>query len=231
MYGLKRDPKYISSLIEMKGESIYCKERCIIEYPSYYNDKGMADESEEVQLYGIFAIIVGDKYSVSTIPTICVSEPIDISEVERDGVKYRQLRFGKGDPIIKSRKVLTISLKAYNFIESFFMRSNIPWYIEYLDLVKCMDNLVKYADSGVGDNMLANELMTSFVSRSPKDKNIFYRQVGSVGEIEYVDIMNLYYSVKSTTNRLAGGYMNNSITSALVNPSTRDTKLDLHMKG
>lgn len=228
---LKRDPKYISSLVEIKGDKIYCKERCIIEYPAYYHDKEMGLEGEETKFFGVFALIVGDKYSVSCIPTICESEPVDIGEVERDGVLYRQLMFGKGDVIISSKKVLALSLKAYNFFESFFMRGNVPWFVEYEDLEKCMTNLLVYADSGVGRNLIANELLTSFASRSGLDKDIFYRQVGGKGELEYVSLMDSRFSIKSSTSRLAGGYFDQNLTSALIDPSKRDTKLDTHMRG
>lgn len=229
MYGLKRDPSFISKLVEIKGDKIYCKERCIIEYPVYYNNKEMGLEGEETQFYGIFALIVGDRYSVSVIPTMCVTEPVDIGEIDRDGVLYRQLHFGKGDCIISSKKVLALSLKAYNFFESYFMRGNVPWYVGYHDLVKCMDNLLVYADSGIGGNLLSNELLVSYVTRSVHDKDVYYRQLGGQGELSHVGLFNIH-SLRGPVRLLAGGYMNDAITSALVRPSSKDTKLELHMK-
>lgn len=229
--GLKRDPKYIQSLIEVKGDKIFCKEKCIIEYPAWYDEKGMGESREEVSMYGIFAIIVGDKYSVSTIPTICTSSPIVVTEIERGGVIYKQLRFGKGDCIINDRKVVSYTLKAYNFFESFFMRAKIPWFIEYEDLVKCMDNLTKYAASEVGGSAITNELVCSFVSRSAKDKSVYYRQVGGSGDVSFVDLMNVYHSTVGVVNKLAGGYFNNALTSALVQKNEGNTKIELHMKG
>lgn len=229
--GLKRDPKYIQSLITTKGEKIYCKEKCIIEYPAWYENKGMGGSGEEVSLYGIFTIIVGDKYSVSLIPTLMTSSPIDVSEIERDGVVYKQLKFGNGDPIINNKRVVKYVLKTYDFFETFFMRAKIPWFIEYEDLVSCMDNLVKYAGSDVGKSFVANELITSFVSRSARDKGVYYRQVDGTGEISYVDLMNVYHSVTSTVGKLAGNYLQDSIVSALVQKNEGETKLEKHMRG
>lgn len=229
--GLKRDPKYIKSLVEIKDGKIYCKEKCIIEYPSWYEDKGLGGSFEEVSMYGIFAIIVGDKYSVSVIPTICTSNPIMVSEIEREGVTYKQLMFGKGDCIISNSTVVNYSLKSYDFFEAFFMRAKVPWYVEYEDLVKSMDNLVKYAASEVGGSLVANELVTSFVTRSIKDKSVYYRQVGGMGEFAYADLMNVYHSAIGTINKLAGNYLTNGITSALVQQNTGETKLEKHMRG
>lgn len=228
---LRRDAKYISGLIEVKQGKIYCSEKCTIEYPAWYEDKGLAETGEELNVYGIFAIIVGERYSVSVIPTLCNISPIAVSEIERDGVLYKQLLFGKGDCIVNNSQVVSYTLKAYEFFESFFMRAKIPWFIDYKDLVRCMDNLVKYADSQVGESLIANELVTSFVTRSNKDKGVYYRQVGGSGELAYTDLMNVYNSAIGTVNKLAGNYFGNAITSALVQENKGNTKLELHMRG
>ena len=229
--GLKRDPKYIKSLVEFKDGKIYCKEKCIIEYPAWYEDKDLGESREQVSVYGIFAIIVGDKYSVSVIPTLCTSNPVMVTEIDREGVIYKQLMFGKGDCIISNTTVANYSLKSYNFFEAFFMRAKIPWYVEYEDLAKSMDNLVKYAASEVGGSLVANELITSHITRSLKDKNVYYRQIGGTGESAYVDLMNVYYSAIGTVNKLGGNYFSNSLVSALVQENTGETKLERHMKG
>lgn len=231
MATLTRDPKAISKLITIANGKITCSEKSIIEFPKWYLDKELADEREVMSFYGIFAIIVGDKYSVSVIPTMCTSNPISTQEVERNGEIYLQLLFGKGDVIISNSTVVNSPLKAYNFIESYFLRANVPWYIDYETLSKCMDNLVKYGGSAVGESNIANELVTSFVARPKENKDIFYRQVGGKGPVTFVDLMNVYYSARSTVTKIAGSYFERGITSALVQKETEGTKLEQHMKG
>ena len=70
-----RDPEYIKKQLYYKEEKIYCREKAIIEYPAWYEDKGLASNQEVVSFYGIACIIIGDKYSVMTIPTFCISSP------------------------------------------------------------------------------------------------------------------------------------------------------------
>ena len=222
---MKKDTKKIDSVLYEKGGKFYCKEKCIIEFPKWYMDKDMCHMEENTTFYGVAAIVVGDSYSVMTIPTMCSSDPIDIKEVEKDGEDYLQLHFGKDDPIL-SAGVISDPLRAYNFIETFFLRAKVPWYIDYLTLYRCLINLLKYGGSDVGKSSIANELITSFIARSALDPNIFYRQVGSKGDMVWVDLMNVYYSVRSTATKLAGGYFKPALTSALVQKNTQSSKLE-----
>lgn len=222
---MKRDPQFINSLLYRDGEKLRCKEKCIIEFPKWYEDKELATIQDVVYFYGIFAILIGDKYSVSVIPTLCQTTPIMIKEIERDGVVYNQFIYGKGDVIINNMNVVKMELLSYNFFETFYMYARAPWFIEYNDLLRLMDNLPTYANSNVGGNFISNELTTSFITRSAKNKETFFRQNSKDGS-EYVDLMNVYYSALSTTNKIAGNYFMESITSAIVQPETQTTKLE-----
>lgn len=222
---MKRDPQFIGSKLYRDGDKLRCKEKCIIEFPKWYEDKELATIQDTVYFYGIFAIVIGDKYSVSVIPTLCQTTPIMIKEIERDGVVYNQFIYGKDDVILNNVNVVKNELLSYNFFETFYMYARAPWFIEYEDLVRLMDNLPVYANSNVGGNFISNELTTSFITRSKVDKKIFFRQDGSKG-FEYVDLMNVYYSALSTTNKIAGNYFMESMTSAIVQPEAKTTKLE-----
>ena len=222
---MKRDKDFIASKIYVKDEKIYCKEKCIIEFPKWYEDKELATIQDTVYFYGIFAIIIEDKYSVSLIPTLCQTTPIMIKEINRDDTTYYQFLYGKDDCIINNTKVVKNELLSYNFFEAFYMYARIPWFIEYEDLVRIMDNLPIYANSNVGGNFISNELVTSFITRVKDDKRKFFRQ-DNKRKYEYVDLMNVYYSALSTVNKIAGNYFMESLTSAIVQKETKTTKLE-----
>lgn len=215
----------------MKGDAIHCKEKCIIEYPAWYEEKGLGTTQDIVTYYGVACIIVGEKYGVMLIPTFCTSSPVAVSEVERNGIVYKQLLFGKDDCIVNNKKVVKHNIESYNFFETYYMKAREPWYIEYEDLVKIMDNMVKYAGSNVGANLIANELVTSFITRNAENKNKFFRENGGKGKYEYVDLMNVFYSPIGTVNKISGNRLNDSIVSALVQENKGETKLERHMRG
>ncbi len=170
-------------------------------------------------------MIIDDKYSVSVIPTLCTSRPIMIKEIEREGVDYVQFIFGKDDPILENTKVVKKDVLSYNFLETYYMQGRVPWFIDYEDLVRIMDNMYEYAKSGMGDNFIANELITSFITRSSKDKKIFHRQDLKNDHV-YVDLMNVYYSTLGSLTKIAGNYMTEAVTSAIVQQSKHTTKLE-----
>lgn len=224
---LKRNPSSIQNKVYIKDNKLYAKEKTIIEFPKWYLDKELGSIQEVAYVYGIFAMIIGNEYSVSVIPTLLQTSPIMVTEIEReDGVVYMQFVYGKDDCVLDDMKAVKFDVISYNFFETYFMYARVPWYVEYEDLARIMDNLPGYAKSGVGGNPIANELVSSFITRSVKDKHVFHRQ-DIKSSYTYVDLMSRFYSVAATVNKLGGNYMTESIVSALVQPSTKTTKLEI----
>ncbi len=224
---LKRNAKSISSKITISKDGVTCSDRCTIEFPKWYQDKGLATIEKEVTLYGIFAIIVGDEYSVSFMPTLCSSKPISISEIEReDGETYTQLHFAKGDKILEGNSLVKQGRLAVALMENFYMAAKMPWFIEYEDCVRILDNAPIYSGTGMGSAPVASELLSSFIARSSKDKKVYYRQVNATGEIAWVDLLNPYYSIRNNVNKIAGGYLSDNLVSAIVEDSKSSTKLE-----
>lgn len=232
MEGLTRDSEYIKKNIYKKDGKFYCKKACSIEYPQWYNEKEMGDIGDQTYFYGICIIIIDDKYSVCTIPTLCKSDPIDVSTIERGEDKFTKLYFGAEDPIMYVDVIKEVLL-SYNFFNNFFIYSRIPWYIEQHDLLKCFNMLLKYGGSQVGANPITTELLVSFVTRVKNDPDIYFRHAKPTEEYGYVDLKNLYYSVKGTVDKIAGSYLQDGIVSALVKQPTNKyaTDLDMHLKG
>lgn len=231
MEGLTRDRDYINKHITKRNGKYYSDVKCAIEYPAWYNDKGMGSMTDEVLFYGIFIIIIDDKYSVSLVPTICKSNPIVIKEVMRNGEKYIRLEFGRDDPIVNV-SVIKETLLSYNYFNNFFIRMNVPWFLNYEDRCKLQGNTVKYAGSNIGINPMINELIVSYVTRSKDNPDIFFRQTDLKGDYGYVDLMNSFYSIKTTTGKLTGSYLQDGIVSALIKKNTGDvTDMERHLKG
>ena len=222
---MKRDKDFIKSKIYVKDGKVYTKEKTIIEFPKWYENKELLDIQDVTYLYGVFAIIIDDKYSVSLIPTLVNTTPIIIREVERENGTYIQFVYGKDDVLIDNTNVVKKDLLSYNLFENFFIYAKSPWFMAYEDLIRVMDNLFKYSNSNLGDNFVASELVTSFIARTKKDKCVFLRQDPNA-EAEYVDLTNVYYSALSTLNKVAGNYFTEGLTSALVQKEVTPTKLE-----
>ena len=226
---LVRDKNYIASQLTQKENAIYTKQKTIIEFPKWYQDKGLYDNSDKTFVYGVFAIIIGDRYSVSVIPTVMATEPIAVMEIERDGVEYFQLVYGKDDCLFEDTKILKQPFLSYNFFDGYYFQAKIPWFIEYNeknnDLVKILDNMVRYGGSKLGANLISNEVVTSFIARNPKDKTQFFR-LDPKGDPSFVDLMDVRFSALNTLNKLAGNYFEDALTGALVQKEKSPTTLE-----
>lgn len=224
---MKRNQKYIRDRITVKGSEIITQEKCIIEFPDWYLDKNLAIFGETSKVYGVFAIIMGDNYTTSIIPTLLDIRPIMIKKIKREDGDYTQLFFNKGDTIVQNTKVVMKDVLGYSLFESFYMYAKVPWFINYEDGVRILDNMPKYGGSGVGVNNIANELMISFLTRLKTNKNQFHR-LHLDKEYTFIDLMDVFYGVKTVTNKIAGNYFKDSLTSALVQDEKQTSKLEQH---
>lgn len=222
---LKRNPKAIESKLYVKDNKVYTREKTIIEFPKWYENKGLLDIQSITFLYGIFAIIIGEEYSVSLIPTHITTTPLVTREVERDEETYVQFIYGKDSVIIDNIEVVKKELLSYELFDNFLIKGKVPWFIEYEDLIRIMDNLVYYAKSNLGNYHIANELVISFIARDKSDKNVFYRQRVKDKPL-YINMISPFYSTRSTVAKLSSNYFRDSLVSALVQKEEESTRLE-----
>lgn len=226
---LKREPQVIQKYLTNKEDAYFTSHAMVIEFPQWYEVKGLYKNESVHYLYGIFAMIVGDSYSVSLIPTVVTTSPVAVKEIDRDGVPYIQLLYAAGSKVLQSNKAIMQPFLAYDFFDGFFMQAKVPWFVEYEDLCTLMDNTVSYGGTNLGINQTSNELLCSFIARSAKDKRKFFR-VNPTEKVAFVDLMDVRYSSLSTVNKLAGNYFNESLVSALVHKETQPTTLEKHVR-
>lgn len=225
---LKRNKEYIQKNLYEKNNKIYTKVKTIVEIPKIFEDKNMLVIDKKVSYYGVCAIIMDDYYSVSCIPTLITCNPLTITEVEKEDSSYIQLIFAEDSEFIDNKSIIRHKLLSYNLFDLFFSQGKLPWYVEYEDVLKILDNLPLYAESNLGDNFISNEILTSFITRLKENPAVFLRQTNITDreKYTYVDLEDPYYSMNSTVNKIGGSYFNEGLVSALVEKEKSPTKLE-----
>lgn len=221
---MKRNPNYIiEQLYESKSNMLFTKKDCIIQFPKRYTERGMAEISVNNYVFGVLALIMDGQYSVMLIPAMIKTTPSRISEVMIGDVPYMNFHYLAGSAIMDTTLVQRKNTLVYNIMEEFFLKGNIPWYVDYEDLGKIFDKAKDYADSNVAKNYAVMECLAAYISRSPKDRAIYYRLSKDYQQSpEYIGMYgNVYYAAPGTVNKLAGSYFQDAIVSALVQPSER----------
>lgn len=232
MRRLKRDPKKVRSSIEIKPDGkYYCNEKLTIEVPSWYIDKGMLVFGQDTFFYGVAAIIIGDYYSVMNVPTLIRTRPVNIKSVKHeDGMEYTQLEYMPGDMFITDKKVVQETLLSYAYFSDYIIRSKVPWFISYEDMIRVLNNFKKYANSNIGVNPIANESVVSYVTRTEDDPDMYFRHAPKGVKPRFIDLMNMFHAIKPTVNKISGGYLETGITAAYVKEPSPPTKLEIHLK-
>jgi len=220
-----RNKSLIQKHITLQNNQYVTDTLTILEFPKRYLDKDLATLGAKTYVYGVFALIIGDAYSVSLIPSFIETNPLYIKEILRDNVEYVQFYYGKDMPVIENTQVIRNKVYTYNILEEFYLRGNVPWYIAYDDLNTIFNNMLAYADSAIGSSKLTNEIITSYITRDIIDKHLYHR-LSKKPDYTYIALDDIYYATLGTVNKLSGSYFDKGLVSALVQPEKSPTKLE-----
>jgi hypothetical protein len=230
---MKRNAKaIIANLYESKDHKLYTRKDCIIQFPKRFIDRGMGEIGAENHIFGIYAIIMGDEYAVSAVPSMIKTAPHQISQIDIGEVPYYNFHYAAGSAIMENTHLVKKETLVYSVMEEFFLKGNVPWYINYEDLGKIFDKAKYYTGSNVAQNYAILESLAAYVSRSAKKRSVQYRHVIKKREDlitppEYIGIYgNVFYAAPGTVGKLAGSYFQDGVVSALTQPNTQSSHVE-----
>jgi len=224
----KHNPDKVKKYFDTKGDIITVNKDLYILFPERYLNKNLAEMGPTVNLLSIYAVMDNDyNYGTVVAPTFMEVSPINATDVIIDGVVNKCLEFNAGDVFVANRNLIMDDKFMYDLFDEFFLQGKIPWYLTYNLVSDLFVEADKYAGSGIGKNPLAMELLASIIGRDEKDKTIQYRQVikssTDTRPISYVGLSNVYYSFDNTLSKVLGGYMQQGVTTSIVNKEKKTT--------
>ncbi len=225
----KRDAKAaLSYLTENAAGQVITKKKCKIQIPQRFIDVGLGEIGINTYSYGFFPIIFDtNEYAVINVCAMVSLNPIKLTNIVVDDIDYYQFSFDAGQVVINTTHLLRKETLMYNVFDEFIFKGKLPWFAQYEDVAKLFDTAKHHAGSKVSDNLEVIEFIASMVTRSKEDRTKYIRTVAqkysdtSLEKIEFVPLKSVFYSVNSTLNKIAGSYMSDGITSALVNPTSK----------
>ena len=227
---LKHNPEAIKKLFSNKGDIVMANDDFYVIFPERYINKRLAIMGSTVKMLSIYAVV--DKhmnYGVVVAPVFMEVGPINITNTIINGAVNKVLEFSKGSPFMLNRNLLKVESFMSDLFDEFFLQGRVPWYLTYEKLSDIFTEASKYAGSGIGRDPLAMEIITMIISRSKEDKMVSFRDIiktsNTKEEPVYVGLNNVYYSYDNTLSKVMGGYMQQGITTAIVNKETETTKV------
>ena len=120
----------------------------------------------------------------------------------------------------------------FQLFDEIASRAHIPWYMNYEDLGRILETAKYHANANVGTSPEIIELFISLVTRSPKDRHMYYRQVVKTDDDlkrilpDYISVRDVEHGATNTSTKFAGSYMDDGVISALSTPSTRVERIE-----
>ena len=219
---LKRNPSIIKQqLVETKSKQVIAKTHLVLHFPKRYVERDLAIIGIENYVFGIFAIIDDqNNYAISTVPAMLKTTPTRITEDKVGDVPYYNFHYNAGSVIIDNTEVVRKDTIIYSLMEEFFLKGNVPWFVDYEDLGKVFDGAKTYADSNAAKNYATMEALAAFISRVPSDRVKQFRHGDIKGTPSYVGMYgNVFYAAPGTINKLVGSYFQDGVVSALTQKS------------
>ena len=222
----KRDPSKVKGLLLDTDETVLAKDDLWIHIPKRYITHEVSFIGDKIEILGICCIIdKHNNFGNLILNSIFEIEPSTIKEIKVDDVEYIEFYFPKNSTVIANKNVVKNEAIMFRLFQEFFMRANVPWYMNYEDLGGLFKTAKTLAGSNVGKSLATIELLTSVITRTTSDRKTYYR-LDPKGKPSFVPLESVYYSYSNTTSKLLGSYKNTAITSALVSQAKTSEKVE-----
>jgi hypothetical protein len=180
-------------------------------------------------MVAVWGVVVDDYYELSVAATIGITAPSNVTVVTINGSKYYELSYEKHDKIWVNLNMVKVNTLFLILYQEFIAKANIPWYMSYEQIGLISETAQLHADANLGTDSAIIELMISATARQHKDKKEFIRHQANVSPDTvpaYIPLTSVAFQVTNTFAKLAGGYFNEGMTSALVYPTTTNEPIE-----
>lgn len=224
---LTRDASKVhAALRELDDGSVVALKPIKILIPTRYTEQQLAMLGNEINICGLFAIVVEDKYyGVSSAMAMMRIEPTITNNVKCGEDDYLEFVFDAGSTVISSVELVQSDSFIYLIYSEIMAKGNVPWFVNYEDLGRIFDSAPHHAGVSVGANFAVIEMIVAAITRSEKDRVQFYRHsIKSKQDLvtqtpAFIPLRSVTYGASNTTAKLIGAYWEEGLTSALVNPT------------
>lgn len=216
------------TMVQQTDGSVKTLTGCRIFIPKRFVERELAAVGTENYSIGFFPIVTPDnKFLLVNAIAFIYLNPSSFNTVYIDGIEHVEFTFDKNTIVIKSMNLVQKDTLVHGTFNEFISNGNIPWYINYDDAGTTFDTATTIAGTSIGSNPEIIEMLIASISRQKQKVTSYFRTL--VTNLEqaktfqpvYVPLKSVSYSATTTTNKLAGSYFDEGITSALINPTTK----------
>lgn len=219
---LKLDPEAIFKILVRKGDVLVCKEDIQFLFPKRFDVRGFNQYEHDIKIMGIFAIVdTKGNYAVHNIPNRISVTPNVTDTTVTMGDEFVVMTFYKDSVVSPNVAMVKDSSYLTDIYNEFFVLGKIPKFFSHLDVLKTFKLTSHFNGSAIGKYNAPLELLVSLIARDIDDKSKTFKptatRTGKPGDIYWVGLSNVHYTVTSTLNKIGGAYASQAINSAIGN--------------
>lgn len=237
VHSLIRDPGLAKQVLEvLPDKKVVAKVTCKIVVPCRFIERGLAYVGIDNYIVGVMALVVEDRYCISTTNAMFNIEPTVTNKIKIEGEDHFEFVFEAGSTVFKTTALVKTDVLVYKLYDEIFSKGYVPWYLNYEDLGRIFDTARKHAGAKIGTNKEVTELVVSIVARDATDKTKYYRTViNDLKDLtgippEFIPLRDVTYAATNTTNRIGGSHTRVGIVAALNNPADRTERIESLLK-
>lgn len=232
---LVRDASRVHDCLHETPEGMLIAKKPVKIYiPARFNERLLASVGSDTYIVGIYAIVTPEGfYGVSLVNARIKIQPTAITTINIQGESYYEFSFDAGAVITEHTSLVKDDKVLFRIYDEFMSKGRIPWYVSYIDLGRIFSTAKKHAGAkGIGEEQEVIELIASMLARDKKDRTIYFRQtLKTMGDLKikqptFISLRSVQYSATNTTDKMVGSYWTEGLTSALVNPSKRQERIE-----
>lgn len=230
---LRGADKVHACLKELPNDKLMALKEVQIMIPVRFAERGLASVGLDTQIVGHCVYIVENKYyAISLTNARLKIKPTATEKVDIRGDQYYLFTFEAGSTVVEDLQLVKVDTLVYRVYDEMLSKGNIPWYINYLDLMQIFDSAPKHAGANVGRNREVIELLVSLIARDPKDRTRYYRTaINDITDVTakppiFTPVKSVRDAATNTTNKLIGSYFTDATVAALVSPAQRTERIE-----
>lgn len=222
---LKRKPELFKTYFKVDKDLTLVNENIIVVFPERYLKCGLAIEGNNITVIGIYAVVDNyNNYCIINTPIFHILSPNLVINIKVGETIYKALFFNKGDIFLTMNRLVVKDNHIYNVFEEFYLKGNIPWFLNYEDIANIFTESKKYTGSNIGNDSITFEMLTSIIGRDPSDKKVYFRHSNtSKNNAVFVGLNNPYFSFNNTGAKLFGSRFGTGLNTALVEPEKKSS--------
>ncbi len=212
--------KFFKTDTEQK-KVIFIGDKLEVFIPCRFENYGCLRVENGVMSLCVFDMLINGEHACGMLlPAIIRMAPSEVKRVREDANEIMHLLFHKGDMFMSTETVQNGAL-GYVIFNELIKLGRLPNFLAYHQVPQIFDMIEKVTGTNFFVDHAIFEIIFAFMTRSAKDFTIPYRLTDLKGVPTFVPLSAIAQLATTTTSRLLGPYLDQTLDVALTKPATQ----------